>query len=248
MVKMSSSFTPPTDFLEKAQAAGIRFESGDLDRLEGYVAALIEANQVMNLTAIAEPTEVWHRHVLESLRLLGHLRAFEVSSVLDLGSGGGCPGLPLAIVAPDIRMTLLEATGKKANFLKDVSQFLELENVTVINARAENHGRFDGRAMYEVVLARAVGPLNVLVELAVPLLCEGGVLVAVKGDRAEAEIAHAATALKLLGAKVQDTLRMETATVVSVVKESPTNRLYPRRPGEPKRSPLGGKMASKSRL
>ena len=82
-----------------------------------------------------------------------------------------------------------------------ISQFLELENVTVINARAENHGRFDGREMYEVVLARAVGPLNVLVELAVPLLCEGGVLVAVKGDRAEAEIAHAATALKLLGAQ-----------------------------------------------
>ena len=106
--------------------------------------------------------------------------------------------MPLAIVSPDIRMTLLEATGKKANFLKEISQFLELENVTVINARAENHGRFDGREMYEVVLARAVGPLNVLVELAVPLLCEGGVLVAVKGDRAEAEIAHAATALNAM--------------------------------------------------
>ncbi len=246
MTRMSSSLAPPKEFLDKAQEAGIEFEPGDLERLEGYVAALIDANQIMNLTAIREPAEVWQRHVLESLCLLGHLRALEATSVLDLGSGGGCPGVPLAVAASDIQMTLLEATGKKATFLKGVSQSLPLNNVTVINARAENHGRFDGRAAYDVVVARAVGPLNVLLELAMPLLRVGGVLVAVKGQRAEQEIAHAKAALQALGSKVEDTLRMETATIVSVVKESATSNLYPRRPGEPKRAPLGGKDKSRS--
>lgn len=245
-MRMSNPFAAPDIFLEQSQAAGLVFEAGDIQRLEGYVAALTEANQVMNLTAIDQPDEVWKRHILESLRLLGHIRAVEAGTVLDLGSGGGCPGIPLAIVARDVQMTLLEATGKKANFLRQATQALGLDNVTVINARAENHGRYDGRACYEMVVARAVGPLNVLVELAVPLLRVGGVLVAVKGQRAEAEIEHAQSALKSLEASVEDTLRMDTATVVSIVKHAATSDHYPRRPGEPKRAPLGGKMAKKN--
>src|SRR6185436_19397799 len=159
---------PPTpQFLQAAAAAGIEFEEGDLERLGLYLALLLETSRSVNLTATTDPAEAWVRHILDSLTLLALLSELpEGGSVIDVGSGGGLPGIPLAIVAPRLRFTLLEATGKKAEFLTAAGERLGLANVAVVNDRAEHAGHQpEHRERYDAVVARAVGPLAVLSEL-----------------------------------------------------------------------------------
>ena len=162
--------------------------------------------------------------------------------VIDVGSGGGLPGIPLAVARPDVRFTLLEATGKKAEFLARVTAELGLSNVEVLRERAETVGQDHRRwrERFDAVMARAVGPLPVLLELTVPLARVGGVVLAIKGERAGEEIEAAKAALHALHAAVIDTIRTPTGTIVVIEKRRPTPRLYPRLPGEPKRRPLGG--------
>lgn len=236
-----SILAPPAAFVADAEAIGIAFDPGDLERLGRYLALLIDTNTRFNLTRIVEPAEAWRRHVLDSLSLVPLIGGLEAGSVIDIGSGGGVPGLPLAAVLPDTRFTLLEATGKKARFLEEAVAALGLENTVVVNDRAETAGHDAAhRARYDAVLARAVGTLNVLLELTVPFAIEGGHVLAVKGARAEDEIVDARQALHVLHARVTETRRTATGTIVVVEKMRPTPRRYPRRPGEPKRTPLGG--------
>ena len=156
------------------------------------------------------------------------------------------PGIPLAIVLPEAEVTLLEATGKKTRFLEETVAALDLENVTVINDRAEVVGndREHHRERYDMVVARAVGALRVLLELTVPLARIGGHVISIKGRRAASEIIAAKRALHLLHAQVVGTTRTATGTIVLVEKLRPTPKAYPRRAGEPKRAPLGGAEAS----
>ncbi|MCA9286544.1 MAG: 16S rRNA (guanine(527)-N(7))-methyltransferase RsmG [Phycisphaerales bacterium] len=236
------SGAPPVTFLETAAAEGIVFDPGDLPKLERYLDLLYEANQRFNLTAIEDRATAWTRHILDSLTLLAPLAAAEAKSVIDVGSGGGLPGIPLAIAMPEVRFTLLEATGKKATFLREAVAALALGNVEVVNERAETTGQdhHRHRECYDAVIARAVGPLPVLLELTVPLARVGGVVLCVKGERAAQEIEDARQALHLLHAAVIDTIRTPTGTIVVIEKQRKTPRNYPRRPGEPKRVPLGG--------
>ena len=127
----------PATFIESAEAMGLAFDAGDLDRLRGYLSILYEANRQMNLTAVRQPEEAWTRHILDSLSLFPILASVESSTIIDVGSGGGLPGIPLAIVKPESRFVLLEATGKKAAFLQTVVDRLSLENVRVVSQRAE---------------------------------------------------------------------------------------------------------------
>jgi 16S rRNA (guanine527-N7)-methyltransferase len=149
----------------------------------------------------------------------------------------------LAIVMPDVQFTLVEATGKKAKFLEQTAQALDLHNVTIVNERAETLGRDHHpgghREQYDAVIARAVGKLPVLLELTVPLAKIGGHVLAMKGERAAEEIAEAKQALHLLHAHVVDSHQTPTGTIVVIEKQRKTPRTYPRLPGEPKRSPLG---------
>jgi 16S rRNA (guanine527-N7)-methyltransferase len=160
--------------------------------------------------------------------------------VIDVGSGGGLPGLPLAIAMPDARFTLLEATGKKAAFLEETIAALGLRNARVVNERAEVAGQdhHEHRAHYDAVVARAVARLNTLAELTVPFAREGGAVLLIKGQQAEAEVAEAKQSLYRLHAQVVDLHRTATGTVVVIEKPRATPRSYPRAPGEPKRKPL----------
>lgn len=233
-----SAPAPPPSFLEAAAGLHLAFEEGDLERLGAFLARLLEANRTMNLTAIRDLESAWTRHVLDALTLLPYLEG--AATAIDVGAGGGVPGLPLAIVRPDIAWTLLEATGKKARFLEATARDLGLENVTVVAERAETAGRAGAahRERHDAVTARAVGPLPVLLELAVPLARVGGLVLAIKGARAEEEIVEAKAALHALHAAVIAVDRTPTGTIVAVEKRRTTPKLYPRRPGEPKRNPL----------
>lgn len=239
---MSIFLSPPESFLSDARTIGLQLSDTELKKLGRYLELLLETNKQFNLTAITDPEQAWRRHLLESLSLLPHLGG--AASVIDVGSGGGLPGLPLAIVRPDLRVALLEATGKKARFLQGVADDLELKHVEVINQRAEIVGQDRRyRQLFDVAVSRAVGPLNVLLEYMLPLVKVSGRVLAMKGAKAEAELEQAGDAMHILGAgevEVYEALPglEDDAVVVDLAKERPTPAKYPRRPGEPKLRPL----------
>lgn len=253
---------PPTDeFLEAAQALGVEFEPDDVARLGRFLALLLEANTRVNLTAIEDPAEAWIRHILDALTLLPMLSELpEGARVLDVGSGGGLPAIPLAIVSPALQFTLLEATGKKVEFLRGAIEAMRLTNARVLQERAERAGqdrgqrRPDGsregemREAFDAVTARAVGRLAVVSELTVPFAKVGGLVILVKGQKAEEELAEAGEALGLLGAAHAGTVETPTGRIVVLDKVGATPRTYPRRDGEPKRSPLGSRRRDRRGL
>jgi 16S rRNA (guanine527-N7)-methyltransferase len=230
----------PAAVAEAIAAMGIELDAGDAERMRAYLGALLAANERFNLTAVTDPAEAWVRHVQDSLTLVPFLASADAKRVIDVGSGGGLPGLPLAIAMPDARFTLLEATGKKAAFLEETIAALGLRNARVVNERAEVAGQdhHEHRAHYDAVVARAVARLNTLAELTVPFAREGGAVLLIKGQQAEAEVAEAKQSLYRLHAQVVDLHRTATGTVVVIEKPRATPRSYPRAPGEPKRKPL----------
>ncbi|MBL9121167.1 MAG: 16S rRNA (guanine(527)-N(7))-methyltransferase RsmG [Phycisphaerae bacterium] len=246
---------PTQAFLDALTAMNVACEDGELVRLGRYLRHLRDANEHFNLTAVSEPEAMWIRHIADSLSLVPLILSLTESdddllesripgqpwSVIDVGSGGGLPGIPLAIVLPEFQFTLLEATGKKAKFLEAVVASLGLSNVRVEQARAEDAGRdrLEHRERYDLVLSRAVGPMATLVELTVPFAHVHGIVLAIKGEKAAEEVSEAKQALYALHCHALELIRTPTGTIVPIRKMRVTPKIYPRRPGEPKRVPLG---------
>jgi len=220
---------------------------GFLDDAQRFVALLLAANRRVNLTRVTAPAEVARLHLLDSLAALPLIDGAAEGEAIDIGSGGGLPGLPLALARPDVRWTLVDSVGKKAAILGEFVDAIGLRNVTVRSDRAEALGqRRDHRERYAVATARACAALPVLAELALPLLVQGGLLIAWKGPltQADDEVRRARVAIGQLGGgrlSVMDPRipALGGHRLVTVPKERATDARFPRRPGEPGRRPLG---------
>ena len=227
---------------------GITLTETQLGRFEEYYRALLDWNKRVNLTSVTGYEDVQITHFLDSLSVILALREYPADKllrVIDVGSGAGFPGIPLRIVIPDIHLVLLEATAKKAGFLEYVVDKLELDDVRVLNGRAEDLAReADYREIFDIVLSRAVAPLATLAELTLPFCDVGGCLVALKKGDIDKEIITAGPAITLLGGQLKEIVKVSgdlfdddrCLVVVSKVRETPPK--YPRRPGVPGKRPL----------
>lgn len=169
------------------------------DKLDRYARLLVEWNEKMNLTAITAPDDIVHKHFADSLTALPLLPQREGLSLVDVGTGAGFPGIPLAILRSDIRLTLLDSLNKRLTFLQEVCKALDIPAVTV-HARAEEGGRDTAlRETFDVATARAVAALPVLAEYCLPFVKVGGCFIAMKGPESDREAADAARAITLLG-------------------------------------------------
>jgi 16S rRNA (guanine527-N7)-methyltransferase len=217
------------------------------DRLQRYVALLLEANQRVNLTRVTEPREVASLHLLDALAGLPLLDAAAPERVVDLGSGGGVPAIPLALARPDVAWVLVDSVGKKAAILRGFVEALDLRNVSVSAERAETLGRAPAhRERFDVATARACASLPVLAELAMPLVAVGGRLLAWKGPLCDddEEVRRGRVAMGQVGGGRLTIVpagpeALGGHTFVVAPKERPTPARFPRRPGEPTRRPLG---------
>jgi 16S rRNA (guanine527-N7)-methyltransferase len=232
--------------LAREPALAALLPDGYTGRAAGYAGLLLEANRRLNLTRVTDPAEVARLHLLDSLAALPLLDTLGASAAIDLGTGGGVPGIPLAIARPEVHWTLVDSVRKKGEVLREMLDQLGLASVTVLTERAEVLGRAaQHRERHQLVAARACAPLPVLAELAMPLLAVGGTLLAWKGPLAagDDELERGAAALRAVGGGAPAlSLAGPTAlgghTFVVVGKERPTLARYPRRPGEPSRRPL----------
>lgn len=215
-----------------------------VDNLLKFSELLLEKNKVMNLTAITDPMEVVTRHFLDCAVLMPRMISGE--KVLDVGTGAGFPGLPLAILCPETEFVLIDALRKRMDFLNEVIAELGLTNVKAIHARAEE---FAGkhRGEFDCAVSRAVADLSMLSELTLPLVKTGGVFYAMKASDCEEEVAQAAEAVQILGGAPAEIIQYEVPVsgirraIVTISKTRETPARYPRRFAKISAAPLGGK-------
>jgi 16S rRNA (guanine527-N7)-methyltransferase len=226
-----------------AAKASLTLTEDQQAKLSTYIDLLLAANQRMNLTRIADRAAAEVQHVGDALTVLPFLPP-DTFRLADVGSGGGIPGVILAIARPDAKVVLLEATKKKATFLQEVVTKLALSNVKVIAERAETAGRSDLRDSRDIAVARAVGAMDFLVEWCLPLVKKGGKMLAMKGARIVDELPAAAKAIRMLsgGEAIVHPVELPGAehhVIVEIPKLGRTDARYPRDPTVAKGKPLG---------
>ena len=218
---------------------GLELPEARTDTLCAFGAAMVKQNEVMNLTAITESAAVARLHLMDSLTVMKCLD-LKGKRLIDVGCGAGFPGVPLAIVEPELKVTLLDSLGKRVKWLEEVLPTLGIKADCVMG-RAEEYVQ-GCRERYDVATSRAVARLNILLELTAPYVKVGGYVLAMKGSAAQEELDEAASAIKKLGLKLE---RVERFTVdgashpVIVLKKiAPTPKQYPRRYAKIKQGPL----------
>jgi len=197
------------------------------------------------LTAVRDPQQIRIKHFLDSLSCMCVMRDAPMERVIDIGTGAGFPGLPLKIINPNMQLTLVESVGKKADFCRYISGLLKLDNIQILQDRAEVVGQLPAhRQQYDWALARAVAILPVLVEYLLPLVRVGGAMVAMKGESAPVEAHESEHATRLLGGHLRKLIPVTLPSVVEerylvvIDKIAATPDLYPRRIGQPAKKPL----------
>ncbi len=230
---------------EGAEALGIPLAPGEEERYALYERALLEWNQRMNLTATSDAREIAVKHVLDSLTCFSAVRVDAGARLLDVGTGAGFPGVVMKIHTPKVRLTLLDSTRKKLDFLEHLAKALGFTDVATLHARAEDAGHDRRhRERFDLVVARAVAQLRVLLELCLPFVRVGGTFLAMKGPRGDEEVGPSARALSLLGGEIERVVPLSLPfgagerRLIVVRKHSPTPPAYPRQAGTPAKTPL----------
>jgi 16S rRNA (guanine527-N7)-methyltransferase len=242
MPRANQKITMTPLWQQLADRASITLSQQQIDRLSKYIDLLLAANREMNLTRIDTVEEAQIGHVGDALTLLPYLPT-GAFSLADVGSGGGVPGIPLAIARPDAQMLLIESTQKKAAFLERASHELGLDNVRVSTRRAEEEAHGENRQRFDIVTARALAAMNVLVEWCLPLTKLGGKVLAMKGGKIVEELPLAARAIKTLGGDEAivhpaNLPGFDQHVVVEIKKERRTEKRFPRSTAQTKERPL----------
>lgn len=233
-------------FIQDVQSVvGLRLSARQVAAFERYEQELTDWNSRFNLTAIRDSEGIRTKHFLDSLSCLLVMKDPPLHRLVDIGTGAGFPGIPLKIINPAIRLTLVESVGKKAEFCRHIVQTLGLDRVDVVQARAEELGQSaQHREKYDWAVARAVANLPILVEYLLPLVRVGGAVLAQKGESGPAEAHAADRATHLLGGRLRSVKQVnmpgvvEDRFLITVDKVAATPPNYPRRTGVPAKTPL----------
>lgn len=229
------------EFNSEIEKLGIEVTEKKLNQLKKYYELLIESNKVMNLTAITKQEEVYLKHFYDSLTISKIIDLNQEKALCDLGSGAGFPGIVLKIFYPNLNIVLVDSLNKRINFLNKVIEELELENITAIHSRIEDYSK-ENVEKFDVVTARAVAPLNILLELGINLVKVGKYFIAMKGNiENEPSFLNAIDKLNCtLGNIIEFKLPIEESnrSLVKIIKKKSTPKLFPRKYNDIKKKPL----------
>jgi len=222
-----------TELLQNGfSAMKLSVSDAQIAQLEDFTARMLETNKVMNLTRITDPKEIAEKHLLDCASLL-QAADFSQKSVIDVGCGAGFPGMPLHILCPSCRLTLLDSLGKRIRFLQGCIDGMQLSDIEAVHARAEEFAA-KHREQYDFAVSRAVAQLNVLAELSLPLVKQGGAFIAMKSKDSDDELEQAKKAIRLLGGEIEKVVDYTiphtdiTHRLVVIRKKQHTPRQYPR--------------------
>lgn len=229
--------------LDRIADAGVKLNTAQADQLLEYFHMIEEKSKVMNLTTITDFEGVVRTHFADSLSIVRAVDMTKVKNAIDVGTGAGFPGIPIAIAFPEIQVTLLDSLNKRVVFLNEVIEKLQLGNTSAIHARAEEGARMKAyREKYDLAVSRAVSNLSTLTEYCLPYVNQKGIFVSYKSDQAEEEIKSAEKAIHVLGGVLEKTevFRLnDTGRILAVIRKvRKTPELYPRKAGIPGKIPL----------
>lgn len=224
---------------------GLNLTEDQISAFNKYYELLYEWNKKINLTAITEPKDVAIKHMVDSLSCFKADLFKENTSLIDVGTGAGFPGLPLKIFYPSLKLTLLDSLNKRVKFLQLVVDELGLKDVEVIHARSEEAARNKKyREKFDLATARAVARLPIICEYCLPFVKDGGTFIALKGRQYEEEATQAQKAIKVLGGEISDIMPVklpeidDKRAVIYIKKIKSTPKTYPRKAGTPERNPI----------
>lgn len=230
---------------KSAENVGLELSKEQYEKFIIYMRLLQEWNEKINLTAIVEDEEVIKKHFIDSIKAFKRDEFKKADTLIDVGTGAGFPGLPIAIMRKDIKVTLLDSLNKRVNFLNTVIKELKLDNVTTIHSRAEDGARDKRlRENFDITTSRAVANMSVLSELCLPYVRIGGNFIALKGPSVDQEIEESKGAIKILGGElidicevsIEDTELRHNLVVIKKIKEC--SKVYPRKAGSITKKPL----------
>lgn len=232
-----------TKFRNSMNSIGIELTDSQLNAFEMYYDMLIDRNKVMNLTAITEFDEVMDKHFLDSVYLFRSIKLEADYKLIDIGTGAGFPGIPLKIVFPELKITLLDSLNKRVGFLNDLIEELNLNDIEAIHGRAEDIARDKAyRASYDIAVSRAVANLSTLSEYCLPFVKIGGKFVSYKSGDCADEVDNAKAAIHLLGGKINKidefSYSNNSRSFIVIDKVMNTSSKYPRKAGLPSKKPL----------
>ena len=232
-----------TKFRNSMNSIGIELTDSQLNAFETYYDMLIDRNKVMNLTAITEFDEVMDKHFLDSVYLFRSIELKADYKLIDIGTGAGFPGIPLKIVFPELKITLLDSLNKRVGCLNDVIDELNLNGIEAIHGRAEDIARDKAyRASYDIAVSRAVANLSTLSEYCLPFVKIGGKFVSYKSGDCADEVDNAKAAIHLLGGKINKidefSYSNNSRSFIVIDKVMNTSNKYPRKAGLPSKKPL----------